>query len=75
MKIGVVTINDNDNYGNRLQAYAVLTVLKSYNISCESICNYAHLNEKKNYLQRFIKYYSKRKLYSQEENLKNLIDL
>ena len=31
-KIGIITINDNDNYGNRLQNYAVQEILKKLNI-------------------------------------------
>ena len=27
-KVGIITILDNDNYGNRLQNYAVQTILK-----------------------------------------------
>ena len=30
IKVGIVTINDNDNYGNRLQNYALQVFLKSY---------------------------------------------
>ncbi|WP_314065870.1 polysaccharide pyruvyl transferase family protein [uncultured Vagococcus sp.] len=38
-KIGIVTIVDYDNYGNRLQNYAVQEILKSYGFEVETIKN------------------------------------
>ena len=38
-KIGILTINDNQNYGNRLQNYAVQQTLKKNNIKVETINN------------------------------------
>ena len=38
-KIGILTINDINNYGNRLQNYAVQEVLKKENINVETINN------------------------------------
>lgn len=38
-KVAILTINDNDNYGNRLQNYAVQEVLKKYNNKVETISN------------------------------------
>ena len=38
-KIGIITINDNNNYGNRLQNYAVQEVLKKMNLKVETIYN------------------------------------
>lgn len=38
-KIGILTINDNTNYGNRLQNYAVQEVLKKFNCKVETIYN------------------------------------
>ncbi|WP_279001805.1 polysaccharide pyruvyl transferase family protein [Thomasclavelia cocleata] len=55
--LGILTIIDNDNYGNRLQNYAVQTVLNQMNISNETIINTAVFNEKKKYLLRKIKYF------------------
>lgn len=39
MKIGLITIIDNNNYGNRLQNYAVQEILKSYEFQIETIIN------------------------------------
>lgn len=38
-KIGILTINDNDNYGNRLQNYAVQSFLINNNCKVETIIN------------------------------------
>ena len=54
-KIGVVTITDNNNYGNRLQCYAVQRfITKSLNIYTESINNYKGNQTKKN-IKKLIK--------------------
>lgn len=39
MKVAIITINDNGNYGNRLQNYAVQEFLEKYNVEVETICN------------------------------------
>ena len=39
MKIGIFTINDNENYGNRLQNYALQEILKKKGIKVETIIN------------------------------------
>lgn len=39
-KIGIMTINDNNNYGNRLQNYAVQEILKKLNVDPYTIENY-----------------------------------
>ena len=64
MKIGIVTINDNDNYGNRLQNYAVQEVLKEYikNSDVITLKNTFDLNFKKNFLYRFCKFCLKKVL-------------
>ena len=36
-KIGIITINDNNNYGNRLQNYALQFFLENNNIKCSTI--------------------------------------
>lgn len=48
MKIGIATINDNNNYGNRLQNYATQEILKKCisNNQIYTIKNYATLNKK-----------------------------
>lgn len=38
-RVGILTINDNDNYGNRLQNYAVQEYLKKNNYIVETITN------------------------------------
>ena len=38
-KIGILTINDNNNYGNRLQNYALQLALKKLGIESETIVN------------------------------------
>jgi len=47
--IGIVTINDNNNYGNRLQAYALQEFLKDMD------CNPKHIQTKKNKLADSVK--------------------
>lgn len=58
-QLGIVTIIDNDNYGNRLQNYAVQTVLNYMKISNETIINTAVFNERRKYMLRKIKYFMK----------------
>jgi len=38
-KIGIITINDENNYGNRLQNYAVHSVISSLGYTCETIAH------------------------------------
>lgn len=47
-KVGIVTINDNDNYGNRLQNYATQTVLESLGINAITIKNRNRFNNRYN---------------------------
>ena len=54
MKIGILTIIDNNNYGNRLQNYAISFVLKNCGASSETILNSSYLNEKKMFISRLI---------------------
>lgn len=51
LNIGLITIIDDNNYGNRLQNYAVQIVLNKFNLKCETVkntplfnTNYVHLN-------------------------------
>ncbi len=39
MKVAIITINDNSNYGNRLQNYAAQEFLKKCGAEVETICN------------------------------------
>ena len=54
-KIGILTINDYDNYGNRLQNYASQQVLKSLGFSVQTIVNNTkythHDNQNKNIIK------------------------
>lgn len=45
-KIGILTINDYNNYGNRLQNYAAQEVLKSLNFEVETVINDTHFENK-----------------------------
>ena len=47
MKIGIITINDDNNYGNRLQNYAVQETAKKLGVEdVETVKNDVYLNEK-----------------------------
>lgn len=37
MKLGIITLQDNNNYGNRLQNYAVSMIMKSYGAEVDTI--------------------------------------
>lgn len=54
-KAGIITIIDNDNYGNRLQNYAVQKILDNHGISSITILNSNHTNIRKNCYLRSIK--------------------
>lgn len=70
-KIGIVTIVDNNNYGNRLQNYAVQEVLKKFNkYEIETIKNDLVLNKKKSRLGYFL-----RKIKSLLLKINNISDI
>lgn len=51
MKVCILTIIDNNNYGNRLQNYALQTYLKSIsNAKVTTLKNFPYLNDKKNFI-------------------------
>lgn len=61
-KIGILTINDYNNYGNRLQNYALQEILKILNVEVETVVNktdfsYLFISEEPNLnrIQRIIK--------------------
>lgn len=58
-KIGLFTINDYNNYGNRLQNYAVQEYLKSLGFEVETVKNFTS----------YSKYVSKPNLFSRTKNL------
>ena len=61
MRIGIITIIDNNNYGNRLQNYAVQEVLKKLKIdNVVTIKNNNVTNHKSN---NILKYYIKKVIY------------
>ena len=53
-KIGIITICDNDNYGNRLQNYATQEFLKETGLEVETIKNKSFLNDMN---KKKLKYY------------------
>lgn len=55
-KVGIITINDNDNYGNRLQNYATQTILKHKDCDVFTIKNEYPIDE----YNSLIEYYYKR---------------
>lgn len=54
-KIGLITIIDNDNYGNRLQNFAIYSFLKEKGFEVETINNKPETNDKKRIIIRNIK--------------------
>ena len=54
-KVGIVTIVDYDNYGNRLQNYAVQEVLKERNLEVETIINRTQYLYERNLKKRILK--------------------
>lgn len=73
-KIGIITINDNNNYGNRLQNYAVQTYLKKLGFDVETLKNKEPYNEKKKYVFRVIKNVIKGNKRIKDERLKRFED-
>ncbi len=80
MKIGIITIIDNNNYGNRLQNYAVQKILEKLGVKSETIYYGNRLNKKiKNkfeILKKLLKtYYTEIKIklknVSQSKRVKN----
>ena len=68
MKAGILTIIDNDNYGNRLQNYAIQNVLLKEFDTVETIKNDAFSNTKEKYLLRKIRNIGKSNTYSNNSN-------
>lgn len=72
-KIGIITIYDENNYGNRLQNYAVQEILKSMDFEVETIKNINLVNGE-NYLKRAEKVLPTRRekfLKFNQENMNN----
>lgn len=70
MKVGIITINDNDNYGNRLQNYALFKYLKNNDCFVETVKNEPFSNTKKAFLIRVIKNIHYKGTYSLVEQRK-----
>ena len=69
-KIGIVTIIDNNNYGNRLQNYAVQEILKSKGYIVETLKNSEYSNSKERFLLRCLRYSWRDSTYSCNSNRK-----
>lgn len=54
-KVAIITIDDNNNYGNRLQNYALQEFLKKMNLNVETLKNREYYNEKRMFILRTIK--------------------
>ena len=59
-KIGIITINDNNNYGNKLQNYAVQEILKKLDFKVITLLNNPCTNDKNKYFLRLMKNILKR---------------
>lgn len=55
-KIGILTLNGNYNYGNRLQNYALQEVLKGFDLECETIINETYIDKNIRKLSKIDKY-------------------
>ena len=63
--IGILTIIDNDNYGNRLQNYAITKIINTFsNTSAITLNNREYSNDRKHYLLRKMKYLKSKDTYS-----------
>jgi len=55
-KIGIITINDNNNYGNRLQNYALQEMLKKLTqYDVVTVRNSEYTNRKENIIKQFFR--------------------
>lgn len=70
-RIGIVTINDNNNYGNRLQNYAVQEILKKLDTESITIKNETITNTKDKYLLRKVKSIFNKNSYSKVVERRN----
>ncbi|MDU3520893.1 MAG: polysaccharide pyruvyl transferase family protein [Clostridium saudiense] len=58
-KVGIVSLYGNNNYGNKLQNYAVQETIKKYGYEVENIINIPCLNNRENNKKEIIKYFTK----------------
>lgn len=70
-KVGILTINDNNNYGNRLQNYAISIVLTNLQCNPITIKNCPLINKKdKLYVLRLLKFYIERIRNKKNNNIR-----
>lgn len=69
-KVGIITINDNNNYGNRLQNYALYSVLHSMGVDAQNIENYIFFNNKRLYRLKKIRHMFFSRTYSSNSKKK-----
>ncbi len=55
MKVAIVTLNGNDNYGNKLQHYAVQKYLENSGVAVKTI-SFLYYNQLNYYIKHFLKY-------------------
>lgn len=69
-KAAIVTIIDNDNYGNRLQNYAVQKIIESLGYEAETLKNDITINTKKKFIIRLAKFVLNRFKFKKSERNK-----
>ena len=69
-ELGIITIIDNNNCGNRLQNYAVQRILSKLSISNITIQNIAAFNDKKKCMYRKLRYFNRDFYYTYSTYLK-----
>ena len=67
-KVGIFTINDDGNFGNRLQNYAVQEILKKKNINVKTIRKNSIIDRLKEIIKLNIKRYLKKTKYQRQIN-------
>lgn len=67
-KVGICTINDDGNFGNRLQNYAVQEILKKKNINVKTIRKNSIIDRLKETIKLNIKRYLKKTKYQRQIN-------
>lgn len=70
MKIGIITITEGENYGNRLQNYAVQHFIEQGDNIVETIHNYKDYNIYKYRLKKFIKRFANKESKAEKERKK-----
>lgn len=68
-KVGIISLYGNNNYGNKLQSYALQKVLNNNDIYSENIVNFPSLNNKRKRLIDVLKYNIKAIFYKIKKNI------